>query len=41
MRSAILRCRTTLRIIFISDLNSDRCNADDPDDAEFLEQVRE
>jgi hypothetical protein len=31
--------RTTSRIIFITDLNSDQCNADDPDDAEFLQQV--
>ena len=31
--------RSTSRIIFITDLNSDQCNADDPDDAEFLQQV--
>ena len=31
--------RSTSRIIFITDLNSDHCNADDPDDAEFLQQV--
>jgi len=30
-----------LRVIFVSDLTSDQCNADDPDDAEFLAQVRD
>ena len=40
MRSLGVHRRSTSRIIFITDLNSDQCNADDPDDAEFLQQVR-